>query len=316
MRTIVVGALCMSLLMACENQDFKGNEEIPGNNLRVEAEIAASGAHLSRTSTTESGTVTFASGDRIGFYMPEDEQSGAWTFVDEVWTSDKTYSWPDKAQTYNFCAYYPFTASEARTAITMPDLSTQTGTLAGLKTLDFLAARCEASYSTKSGVVSFTGEQSFKHVYAMMVVNLRTNAETKGSVLTDLTLKSEGIVSPHTYHFGMFAEGDGMTLAGGAVGELALSNLETEITTLGIKQYLIVNPLPKMQDVEITIQYTREGQTYTASTKVSAATVQEGNLNKLNILVKKSGLVIEGNTVEDWTENDLGDLSVEENKVS
>ncbi len=308
----MLGALCMSFLVSCEQQEMSGNEEMSEKTLQVEAEIASTGNLCSRTTTASDGKVVFAEGDEIGLYAPHTGVSGAWTYNGGIWSTNSLYTWPDKLSTHDFCAYYPFTEPETRDAITMPDLSTQNGLLDQLKTYDFLVARCSTSYSAKNGVVSFTGEQSFKHVLALLSISLRANEETEGSVLRSISLKANNLLDTHTYHFGKSAEEDGMTLVK-AVNELTLTGLDGTIDKSELKHAFVVNPLDASGSVEIVITYTRAEKTYTVSTQIPATNIQAGNLNKLNILIKKSGLVIEGNTVEDWIVHDLGDISVEEN---
>ena len=168
-----VGALCMSLLVACEQQELGENDGMSVNELRVEAEISSTGKIASRTTTTEEGQVAFAENDQIGFYTPTSEKSGSWIFNGESWTASELYTWPDKKVTYNFCAYYPFTGAEARNAITMPDLSAQNGVASQLNLYDFLVARSTTSYTTHQGTVSFTGDEAFKHVYALIAITLK-----------------------------------------------------------------------------------------------------------------------------------------------
>lgn len=310
MRKNVLWTLCMSVLVACEQQDLCENESELCNCLRVEAEVSSQPI-TSRTSTSK-GKVTFAENDVIGFYTPKSEKSGSWTYTKGVWSSEQMYTWPDKKETYEFCAYYPFVAAEKRNEITMPLLSRQTGDSNDLSTYDFLVARCSSSYATNKGAVSFTGDKAFHHVYALMVVTFSTNSETKGSTLTSITLNAKDLMTPHTYHFGSKEMDDGMTVAGESVDVLSLRDLTKRITTEGLTQMFVVNPLNSSETVDITIDYSRDGKNYTASTKVKGTTIQEGNLNQLNILIKKSGLVVEGNTVVDWTINDPQDLTVEE----
>lgn len=310
MKKIIFGALSLSLLVACEEQNVEN--DVVAESVRVEAEITSSGSNSTRTSTT-GNAVTFAEGDQIGFYMPEAEESGFWTLSDGVWVPSTTYVWPDKINSYDFCAYYPFTVANPRTSISMPDLTAQTGEASELGNYDFLVARCAAKYNTANGVVSFTENQAFKHVYSLMSITLKTNADTKDASLTDLSIKANGVVSSHTYHFGQTQSEDGMTLSGDPINEFSLSGLNVTIPTDGYNSMYIVNPLDAGENVAITIKYSRNGELFTASTQVPAESIKQGSLNKLTIRIKKSGLVVEGNTVEDWSENTMDDVEVEEN---
>lgn len=316
MKKLFLGTLCLSFLVACEENELGVTDEMNSKQLRVEAEIANSSVLSSRTSTTAEGKVSFTTGDKIGFYMPETAESGLWTYNGESWTSSTEYTWPDKESTYDFCAYYPFTSAETRDAITMPDLSKQTGEISKIGTYDFMVARCSSNYATNSGKVLFKGEQAFKHVYAMIAITLKTSKETEGSVLTGVTLSAANLISAYTYHFGKNSSDDGMTVKADGKNELALTTLNNEINKdKGLKKAFVVNPLQSSGNVTIKVDYTRENKKYTASTTVSAASVQKGNLNNLSVIIKKSGLVVAGNSVEDWNVSNLEDVTVEEDAV-
>lgn len=312
MRNLILGTAFLSMLTACEQQDVLSNNENLSDVLGIEAEISAKASQLSRTSTTEKGNVAFAEGDAIGFFMPESDLSGSWTLSDGSWSSDAAYVWPDVLNTYDFCAYYPFVTAESRTEISMPDLKNQNGTWENLSQYDFLAARCKTNYKAHNGTVPFTGDEAFKHVYALVSVTLKGNNDTKGAVLSSIHLQSDDLVTAHTYHFGETTGQDGMGVKGEHVNEFLLDNLSAEISTKGYNRVFIVNPLSSDDMVTLTVNYTRDMKTYTASTQVSGKTIQAGSLNNLTIRIKKSGLVVEGNTVQDWVENTLPEQDVDE----
>ena len=310
MKKIFLGIISMPLIVACEQQELENNEFL-SEMLSVKAEITSASNPATRTTT--SGTkVSFAEGDRIGFYMPDAGKSGLWTLSSSVWSSSVAYVWPDKVNSFTFCAYYPYTASENRTSISMPDLTTQTGDAAELGSYDFLVARSTCSYSTSKGAVSFTGKQAFKHVYSLLSITLKTSTDTKNAVLNELQLTAPGLVSSHTYHFGESNVDDGMTLQGRDENDFKRIGLNDSIHTDGYNSMYVVNPIAPEENVTISIKYTRGEEQFTASTQVSAATIQKGNLNKLTITIKKSGLLVSGNTVEDWNEESLGEIEIEE----
>lgn len=310
MKNLFWGTLCMFLMVACEQQDVNEMNVTSDDVLRVEAEISSE-TQTSRTQTQD-GKVTFSENDVIGFYTPETETSGSWKYVDGDWVSEDAYSWPDKVTSYDYCAYYPFVKAEKRDAITMPDLSAQKGLASELGKFDFLVARCSASYDTNKGTVAFTGEQAFKHVYALLSVTLKVNADTDGSALNAISLKADNLMTTYTYHFAEEAEEDGVTVAGVKVDELALTELDATIPSHGYHQVFVVNPLASTEAVNLSIEYSRGEEKYKAATDIPLTALQEGTLHKLNVVIKKTGLVVEGNTVEDWTVENLDDVFVEE----
>ena len=314
MKKFVLGTICLFSLSACKQNESNVVDEFSENILRLEASVSASPID-SRTATNPSGKVSFENGDKIGFYTPETVKSGFWTLTEGTWTSEKVYVWPTKTQTYEYCAFYPCTLAETRDAITMPDLSQQDGTIENIGQYDFLVARCTAGYATNHGTVAFTGEQAFKHTGAMLAITLKTNADTEGSSLTGISLSATDLVSTHTYHFGESQEADGTTVKSAGQHELKLSSLADLISRDGIKKVFIVNPLESSGTMTIEVAYTREGVQYKVSAEISASTIQAGNLNQVTLAIKKSGLVVEGNTVTDWNVTELGDVIVDENPV-
>ena len=314
MNKIILGTMALSLLVACSKQELSVNEIVEGNApLGVEAEVSSVTAGRSRTST-ENNSVNFTNGDQIGFYMPEAETSGKWTYQDMKWNSDDSYVWPDKSSTFKFCAYYPFSQAVSRSLIPMPDLSQQDGTIANLGNYDFLVARCSSNYVKGNGIVSFTGQEAFKHVSSLVAITLKTGADTKGAELTEISLKAKGLVTSSTYHFAEMAEEDGVTISQSAVSELTLNGLSTEIPLAGQSYMFIVNPLTNSETLDIAVKYSRGDKNFTAATQISTKEMTKGSMSKLTISIKKSGLVVEGNTVEDWTENSLGEIIVEESE--
>ena len=67
--------------------------------------------------------------------------------------------------------------------------------------------------------------------------------------------------------------------------------------------------------VNFSIKYNRDQIDYTASTAALGKELKQGHFYKLTLRLKKSGLIVEGNTVEDWNIIPLDDIDVEENPV-
>lgn len=317
MKNLIVSLLCLSAMTACQSDEVE--EQELQEPIKLEAEVSATGNRdFSRTTTDASGSVAFAEGDCIGFFMPGKENSGKWTYTANNWVSDGTYEWIDKVNEYTFCAYYPFTQEAPRTAIPMPDLTTQKGEVGQLANYDFLVARCTTSYKDDSGTVSFTEGSAFRHAYALVSVTLKKDKEVENVVLSQLNLKADGLVTAQTYHFADQPEDDKTESVGEAKNDLSLSGLSTEIPTEGLSKSFIVNPVALSEDSKVTfsINYTRDGIQYTASTTALGNQLVAGNMYKLTVRLKKSGLEVIGNTVDDWLVNELPEANVEEMPVT
>lgn len=312
MKTTFFFAAGLICLFGCQQNDDLGNE-VENQVLKIEAEVALNG--LSRTSTQADGKVVFQEEDRIGFYMPEDENSGLWTYDGASWNSASSYEWKDKVNDYDFCAYYPYESSVSRTQIPMPDLSQQKGVFVQVGEYDFLTARCTTNYKKGNGVVSFTGENAFKHAYALVSITVMKDKEVENVVLKDLKLEAPGLMTKHTFHFGTTPEEDGTAVSGEEVNTFMLASMDAEVPMEGFKRVIVVNPLTLENPVNLSINYTRDQINYMASTTALGKELKKGCFYNLKLRLKKTGLVVEGNTVEDWNVIPLEDVNVEENPI-
>ena len=306
---MVAGIACLA---ACQQNECL-ESDVSDASLRLEAEVATS--VNSRTATSQDGKVTFEENDQIGFYMPQAAESGLWTYSGGSWNSSVAYEWKDKVNDYTFCAYYPYQQSAPRTNIPMPDLSKQNGDLDQIGKYDFLASRCTTNFSAKNGVVSFTGSEAMKHIYALVSVTVKKEEVNEDVTIADMNFEAPGLFTSHEYHFGAALEEDGMTANGESVDLLSLQNLSASVPTEGYNRIVVVNPVQLEQPVNFSIKYNRDQINYTASTTALGRELKQGHFYKLTLRLKKSGLIVEGNTVEDWNIIPLDDIDVEENPV-
>lgn len=312
MKNVCIWAVALSGLVACQqNEGLEDN--VFDSSLKVVAEIASNAS--SRTTTQRDGKVSFKENDKIGFYMPEAETSGLWTYDGDVWNSSIHYQWKDKVNDYTFCAYYPFTEEASRTQIPMPDLTKQNGTWEQIGMYDFLAARCTTNYSENKGVVSFTGDEAFKHQYALVSVTIKKDKEAEEVVLSNLKFEAPGLTTSHTYHFGTSGKEDGVTVNGEEVNVLEYKNLSDEVSMEGYNKVVVINPLMLEEPVNFSIQYARDGIKYNASSTALGSELKKGYFYNLTLRLKKAGLVVEGKTIEDWNVIPMQDVEVEENPV-
>ena len=312
MKKVCIWAVALSCMVACQqNEGLEDN--VCESALTVEAEVVSNAA--SRTTTQSDGKVAFKENDRIGFYMPDAETSGEWTYDGEVWNSSVVYQWKDKVKDYTFCAYYPYAAKAPRTQIPMPDLAKQEGTWEHIGEYDFLSARCTTNYSENHGVVSFTGDEAFKHQYALVSVTIKKDKEAENVVLSDVKFEAPGLITPHAYRFGASNEEDGTTVSGKELNVLEYQNLSDEVSVKGYNKVIVVNPLTLEEPMNFSIQYTRDGIQYNASSKALGSELKKGYFYNLTLRLKKAGLVVEGKTIEDWNVIPMKDVELEENPV-
>lgn len=306
---------CMSVLAACQQNELLTNGDVEDLALDLQASVFQ-GNVMSRTVTQENGTSDFREGDAVGFFMPDEESQIRWTLESGEWKSGQAVNWKDKVNEYTFCAYYPYSESAAsRSSVPMPDLSAQTGNLADIGAFDFLVARTTTSYEAKSGVVSFTGETAFRHVYALVSVTVKKDLEKESVALDEMTFEGTGLFSSHVYKFGEEAAQDGMQAADEPEkSRLVLSYEEpVAVESAGYTAVVLLNPVELEESLRFTMGYRRDGISYTASTTAMGDTFEGGKFYKYTLKLTKEGLKLVGNTISGWDSQTLPEISVEEN---
>lgn len=314
-RFKILACVGLCTLAACQQREvIEENMEETNSSLRMEAMVAGTLSELSRTVTTEKGITSFTAGDAVGLFMPDEDVPIAWTLgEDDKWKAAEAQSWPDKVTKHVFCAFYPFDETDQRDKVPMTALPDQTGTLEGLGTYDFLAARDTCKYSDRNGAVSFV----FKHVYSLISVTVKSNISEDAMTLNEISFEGEDMFTSHYYKFATAGgEEDGIVREGNQkpINTLALPT-DVVVEDKGHKTLVLINPTENEQTLKISIKYTRNGHTYTASTSNVQRIFESGKLYNITLNLKKGELVVEGNTVTDWTEENIGDLFVDEEPV-
>lgn len=315
-KKMIGACICLSLLTACQQKETLADVDDASQVLKLEASVY-SPEQNARTVTSEEGSTTFAEKDELGFFMPGEDQPVKWTFDEGRWVAESSLSWKDKVSSFLFCAYYPYAEeSTSRESIPMPDLSLQSGTLAGIGDFDFLSARCQTSYKeTDNGTVSFTGESSFKHVYSLISITIKKDLEKENVLLEQASFQGANLFSRSTYHFGESAEKDGFSLQEGSQADALTVNYEEPVslsTESGYTLFLLCNPSDLAEDSEFSIAYQRDGISYTASTKKLGRQFVSGKYYRFVLRLTKEDLKLEGGEVTDWVSEELPEIAVDE----
>ena len=286
-KNLLGAYLVLSLLASCQQKE---NLQHMGGELKLSLQASVYAPfNGSRVVTDESGVTTFSEGDEIGFFMPEESEPVKWTLTEGQWISASPLSWKDKVNKFTYCAYYPYsTESTTRDNIPMPDLSLQNGTLAGIGELDFLTARCEASYEeTDNGTVSFTGESSFRHAYSFVSITIKKDLSEENVLISQASFQGENL----------------------------FSNFEEPATVteeLGYTLFLLCNPQSLVEDSGFSISYQRDGVSYTASTNKLGKQFEAGKYYQFVLRLTKEELKVEGCEVSDWVSEKLPEIAIEE----
>lgn len=295
-------------LAACSNETLSLNEDL-SVKLFVEVGSNQNQQQKSRTVTDADGHVTFSTNDKVGMFIQNQENPVLWTYDGASWNPEKTIVWENRADDFDFQAYYPCeeTAQVTRTSVPMPDLSVQTGKLGDIGSKDFLVGKCTTSYSEYNGVVSFSGTNAFKHVYSLLHINIVNDEAEQSFKMVGCSFLGEGIVTPHVYSFDSASEG--MKKSGEdekSILEIAdLSSLtESAITVL-------LNPVSLEIPLSFTLNYTNggEGYEYEASVDIGKEFLA-GSFSKITLRLVDGKLTMTGNEVEDWNVITLEDIVI------
>ena len=234
-----------------------------------------------------------------------------WSLSTSLWTSDSKPVWKNKVDKFEFCAYYPYVDGASRTQIPMPDLTTQTGEASLIGDYDFLAARCSASYTDNNGT-SFTKDAAFKHVFSLISVTVQKNGNDESMTLNQISFEGKDIVSRHTYQFGGMAEEDALVPVAESEGSSLILTPETAVEEQGHTTMVVINPGTLASPLKFSIAYVCDGHSYTASTTQMGQNFEAGKYYRYTVRLNKEELLLSGNEVADWNQEDLSDLVVTE----
>lgn len=304
------GCLCLPLFVACQQNEIVGEKSMEDLSLKLQASVSS--PVLSRTNAEQNGSVDFVESDKIGFYMPESSLSVQWTFTGGEWTSSESLFWPDKVSDWTFQAYYPFTEAVERTNIIMPDLSLQDGTLKNVGKYDFLTSSVVTNYEAGDGVVSFTGEHSFQHAYCLLMVTLKEEQNIGNTQLKKVSFNGLDIATRYRYKFEGGSGSMEKVPETPSVSELAFTP-ETVIPSDGYSTVVLINPSDLEIPLKYSVEYERADKSFTAGNVELGTRFESGKFYKISVKIRKEGLVIESNSVEDWVIDDsLEEIVVDE----
>ncbi len=302
-KLLILKAVGLSLVFAaCQNQ--KNTETLSETNAPLRMQATVSSVNLSRTTSDIDGTTQFVEGDKIGLFMPKEDESVCWSYVSGTgWKSETTLMWPNQRDTFSFCAYYPYEETATRSAIPMPDLSAQTGTLENIGTYDFLVAKRTCGFTDDNGNVSFTDDYAFGHKYSLVLITLLKNSEDATTTINSAEFNGTNAFGKYTYSF---ADTEGVTaVSGKEKDELSLTVNKSITDVDNVTIAVLTNPSDTERTLNFAISYTRDGIAYTAKTSSIKRTFASGVCYKYKIRIEKEQLSVVGSAVSDWTLEEL-----------
>lgn len=307
---LLAGVCC--LLAACQSKE-EFQEVNPESNapMFLEASIASGGV-TSRTTTSEQGVSNFELTDRIGLFQPDEDEASCWEFEESGWTTETAMNWENKVEDFHFCAFYPYEETATRSSVPMPDLTAQTGELERIGTFDFLAGHCTMSYADAAGVVSFTEDNAFHHVYAMLKIVVNKSSAEDELTIHKVSYEGQDIVTSQTYSFGSSFAEDHLISGSPSTSVLTLTP-EAVVSGENHTFVVLINPVTLSSSLKLSLDYTRNGIRYTASTENLVSEYAGGKLYTYTIRLKKENILIEGNSIGNWESQVGDDIWVDEN---
>lgn len=307
---LLAGVCC--LLAACQSKE-ELQEVNPESNapMFLEASIASGGV-TSRTTTSEQGVSNFELTDRIGLFQPDEDEASCWEFEESGWTTETAMNWENKVEDFHFCAFYPYEETATRSSVPMPDLTVQTGELERIGTFDFLAGHCTMSYADAAGVVSFTEDNAFHHVYAMLKIVVNKSSAEDELTIHKVSYEGQDIVTSQTYSFGSSFAEDRLISGSPSTSVLTLAP-EAVVSGENHTFVVLINPVTLSSSLKLSLDYTRNGIRYTASTENLVSEYAGGKLYTYTIRLKKENILIEGNSIGNWESQVGDDIWVDEN---
>ena len=241
MKKTIFTLVAVFTLSSCNDEKIEFRQDLP-----VGLYVEVGETKLSKTVTDIDGYVTFSVNDQIGLFVPERSTPVVWKYENSDWTTSETVFWKNRTDDFEFHAYYPCDEVSGVTlsSVPMPDLTMQTGSLAEIGKYDFLAGSCTTSYSTNNGLVTFVKDNSLKHVYSLLYLNINGLSSAD-----DMEITIAVLINPVTLNvplnftleynkggLGYEASADlGKSFAGGSFNRITLILVDEKLQMSGIE---------------------------------------------------------------------------------
>ena len=310
-NNIPLAICCMFMLAGCQQtEEFENtNEKLP---LSIEASIEGNNDISRHTVGNNILNMAFEAGNTMGVFVDE-RPAVEWTKqTDGTWQATNTIYWPDKSNEHNFYGYHPYTSASSKESVPMPSLTSQTGNIENLCSLDFLVAQKKQSYTTSSTVsfIKIEGgeDNSFKHVSSLIGITIKGTSDLKSSIVKSISFSGGNIASSTTYSFVTKTvtktNNDTST-------QITATNLNCSINDIDKTFYFVVNAGENLSNVTFNIKYSTGEKNYTASkTGLGNATLTSGNLYKFNLNITDGVIAVTGNEIQPWSEQTMDDIII------
>lgn len=303
MKTILFIASIAALFTACTKDDSydncKDNDEVS---------ISALMAGLAPNSrTTDDGTnANWVANDSLGLFCTQSNPIATnvkYTYLSNNWSATAPIFWKDYTTLHQFYAYAPYAGGNTVTAVKIPVLNTQTGTINSTHNVLYSNnQRAGINRPANNGTVPLT----FKHVLALIQLNIKIDGTVPtGTALTSATITGqagEGLTTSTTG--ATFSLSDSTFTANGATNNLitvqpspALTLSTSTATTLNILVFPIATTTPTLT---INCSFT-DATTGSASISLgSNLTFTRSTKYIYTVTLSRNAIVITNVTINPW----------------
>ena len=168
------------------------------------------------------------------------------------------------------------------------------------------------SYADAAGVVSFTEDNAFHHVYAMLKIVVNKSSAEDELTIHKVSYEGQDIVTSQTYSFGSSFAEDRLISGSPSTSVLTLTP-EAVVSGESYTFVVLINPVTLSSSLKLSFDYTRNGIRYTASTENLVSEYAGGKLYTYTIRLKKENILIEGNSIGNWESQVGDDIWIDEN---
>jgi len=293
----ILAICCMVLLAGCQQADGidNMNEELP---VSIEASIGNMQMSRYASSGDSPNNLFFDAGDDIGLFM-KGKNLVKWTKTQSGWSTETPLYWPNKSDSYEFYAYYPYAEATSIESVPMPSLAGQLGTIASLSDCDFLVAYTNQSYGT-DGTVSFIGtDASFKHVSSLVAITIKGDCDLKTSTIQQISFSAPNIASGTTYSL---SDGTMNFVDDKKSDEMVSGDLNYTMEGADHTFYFILNNGIAFSDITFSLKYSTNGTKYNAE-KVGLGNegiLESGKRYNFNLKISDGVLTVFGSNIVNW----------------
>ncbi len=300
---IVLNSLLISMFYfffnCTSNEDEAEGSLLNMPNIRVEASILNNNQTGSRYSGSDYKNLSFSQNDSICIFM-DGKNLGKWLLNNDVWSPIENSIWSDTINTHVFKSFYPYNKYCCLDSVYSPSLIDQDGTLDNLKKYDLLVASKTTSYSESKGVVSFTGENAFKHLLSLIRINILATGEFTNATIDTFKLSSPRLFSRVIYslnnnNFRIDTSND--------INEFIVSP-NHNMAGKSKEYYIISTPRDTNSGIKLSITYSNSvANKVEKSSYLTEKKLESGKIYQYNVFIREGKIEIEAPQITSWEES-------------